>query len=178
MSHPHIETLIFTDGPLAPGQEDELHAHLQGCGQCMALYLAWTGVSGHLATPRMAAPAPGFNLRWESTLNQHKARVARRQSWVVLILIGLASLFVLFFLGSQVRLVYDSPAAFMVDIGGRAGDVFSAMSVVVEILESLSRAAPGIFLAGLWATFAVLSLMSLLWLVSISQFILQRRIIK
>lgn len=178
MSHPHIEALIFSEAPLAADQQAELQGHLAQCELCAALYEGWSGVSAPMTARRLVPPAPGFVVRWNRRLSLEHARRARRQSWLVLGLIGLAVLVVLAVMGLQARQVYDSPAALMVEAGARAGDVYSAISVVVEVLESLSRAAPGVFLAGLGATMAVLSLVSLLWLVSMSQFVLQRRVIK
>lgn len=178
MRHQHFEELILADQPLSEDQQAALDRHLVECRQCTTLADGWLAISGHLTRPARVSPDLGFVNRWKDRLDQQRTRRARRQTWATIGLIGLALLMILVLLGSQVRLTYDSPAAFLVEVGVTVGEAFSTVNIVVEVFLFLSRAAPALLLAGVWVSFMMLSLVCLVWIVSLDRFIFERRVIK
>jgi anti-sigma factor RsiW len=67
----------YLDGALAPGEKEELRAHLDSCVSCRANFAELSAVHDLLATvPRFSAPA-GFSARVTARLEESE----RRKGW-------------------------------------------------------------------------------------------------
>lgn len=84
MTHETYETLLFSDAPLSPEDQNSLQAHLQTCESCRQLAAAWQAVEADLRTAPLIEPQPGFSNRWLERLEMDRQRLQRRQALAAL----------------------------------------------------------------------------------------------
>jgi hypothetical protein len=75
VNHLPFENWLLNDMPISPEQQRELDAHVRNCSYCSAL--AETGRL--LNTKKMAVPATGFTMRFQSRLAARKIEERRRK---------------------------------------------------------------------------------------------------
>lgn len=88
MSHSPYDDWLFSDDSRSAQEAEQLRQHLAGCAQCRALQAAWAEVRRDLVSSSVVAPQPGFAGRWEMRLALESRRRARRQSTVLLAILG------------------------------------------------------------------------------------------
>ncbi len=176
MNHQPYEFLLLSDEPLHPDQELDLRAHLSTCVACQQLERAWQEVQSEFAGVDYQAPAHGFVGRWQSRLAGERARSERRQGVAVLLFSAAGTAILLALMVSQWLLAYQTPAQFFLAVGALLASVFSMLNASVEILTTMVRALPGVFLLTAWAAFAGLGWLSTIWIVSIHQITFKRRV--
>lgn len=98
MSHQPFEDWILDPLTLSADERRALQEHLTGCQQCQRLDRRWTAVHHQLRLRPMAAPAPGFSARWQTTLADRLAREQRRQGWKIFGVLFGGALFILLLL--------------------------------------------------------------------------------
>ena len=177
MNHLQYETWLFADEPLLPDQEQALKAHVLTCASCELLQRAWLEVERELAAAVQQAPAPGFVNRWQSRLAAAHAQSERRQGLVVFSLTGVGTAILLALMVTQWVLAYSTPAQFFLAVGAWFASLFSLTNASVEILVTIIRTLPVVFLISAWVGFAGLGLLSALWIVSVHQFTFKRRVL-
>lgn len=79
MKHSQYKHWILDEVVLKPEERNMLKGHLAGCGECQQLKAGWEASQMMLAKRVLAAPAPGFANRWQSTLTR-KSRVEKVRS--------------------------------------------------------------------------------------------------
>ena len=84
MTHETFETMLFSDAPLSPENQQSLQAHLQTCESCRHLAVAWQAVEADLRTAPLLEPQPGFSGRWLERLEMERQRLQRRQALAAL----------------------------------------------------------------------------------------------
>lgn len=77
MNHLPFEEWLLNSSPITAEQQRDLDLHLRTCGYCFAL--AETGKV--LSTAKMAAPTPGFTMRFQARLAERKIADRRRKLW-------------------------------------------------------------------------------------------------
>ena len=81
MNHQPFEEWLLSKEALTQEQEAALHQHLQDCLACTHLAAAWQTVEHEIKQAPLAAPAPGFNQRWQARMAEKRARMQRRLAW-------------------------------------------------------------------------------------------------
>lgn len=112
MKHSQFKHWILDESDLKPEERNMLKEHLSGCRDCRQLKTGWEVSQKALAKPVLAAPAPGFADRWQSTLTR-KIRIekVRRHRLAVsgLVLLGFfVSLVYMIASGSFLNVLADS----------------------------------------------------------------------
>jgi hypothetical protein len=179
MNHQQFEFWLFADEPLQPDQEQALTAHLSSCASCRLLKSAWLDVEREFAVVQQVhqAPASGFVARWQARLAAEQAKSERRQGLAVLSFSSVATAVLLALLVAQWVLAYNTPAQFFLAAGVWFASAFSLFNASFEILTTMVRTLPVVFLVAGWVSFAGLGLLSTMWVVSIHQFAFKRRVL-
>ena len=170
---------MFAEGPLASDHAQALAAHLSTCASCRLLENAWADVKRDFVASQEQQPAPasGFVHRWHARLAAEQAKSERRQGLVILSFSSVGTAVLLALLVAQWVLAYSTPAQFFLAVGSWLASAFSLFDAFVEILATMIRTLPGVFLVSAWMGFAGLGLLSTLWIVSIYQFAFRRRVL-
>jgi hypothetical protein len=181
MSHQPFETWLLSSEPLSAEQDRALQEHLAVCQFCQQLSTAWSDVQNLIQMVPPVQPAGGFAARWQARLAGESFQALRKQQrrqswWVLLAATGIASL-LFTLLAVQVLAAYETPAQLFLVWLYRLVDLLSLANTLQELLVTL----PGVLLTAIppfwWAVFATLvGLLSLLWIVSLRQLMLPRRI--
>jgi len=112
MKHSQFKHWILDEDVLKPEERKMLKEHLSGCKECRQLKAGWKASQKMLEKPIMAAPAPGFAGRWQSTLARKvRAEKVRRYRLAVsaFVLLGFfASLVYMIASGSFLHVLADS----------------------------------------------------------------------
>ena len=77
MNHLPFEEWLLNNSPITPEQQRDLDLHLRTCAYCSAL----TETGRALSSVKMAAPAPGFTIRFQARLAERKLADRRRKLW-------------------------------------------------------------------------------------------------
>jgi len=167
MNHRPFEDWLANDQPLTSEQKRAMQTHLQECTHCAAL----AEVDLALHSAKMAAPAPGFALRFQKRLEAQRV-LERRNRLVGALILSL----------SGVGLVAWYAAPFLVRFIGSPAEWLSAAVTFLLTLLSMAEAVGDLgsilfrVLPGFIPPFAWLILVSafggaaLLWTVSIWRF--------
>jgi anti-sigma factor RsiW len=181
MSHQPFETWLLSEEPLSPEQAGALREHLTTCESCQQLSTAWSEVQHLIRQAPVVEPASGFTARWqvrlaETRLVEQRKRQRRQSWWALLASLGVAIL--LFgLLVAQILTVYDSPTDLLLMEASRLMGLLSTVRAIQEILTVLWGVLLSTVPPGWWAGLAAaLGLLSLLWILSLRQLMLPRRI--
>jgi anti-sigma factor RsiW len=179
MNHQQFEEWLFADQTLTPQEEAVLQEHLEGCESCRLLAASWREVERDLRQAPVVAPAPGFTLRWQARLEGQQRRLHRRQS-VLLLGYSIAGVFLL--LGSLVILLWpqlQSPGTIFYTWLYQTASLLVYLSYAGSVLSSIFRTAANIVPLVWWILMAgILSLLGVLWVVSVRMLTNPRRITK
>jgi hypothetical protein len=181
MSHQPFETWLLSEEPLSPEQAGSLRDHLRVCQSCRQLSTAWSEVQHLFSQVPAVEPAGGFTARWQarlaaSQLVEQRKRQRRQSWWALLASLGIAVL-LFSLLVAQLLTVFDSPADLVLLEASRIFGMLSTFKAIQQILAVLWGVLPTIVPPGWWVALAVgLGLVSLLWIVSLRQLMLPRRI--
>jgi hypothetical protein len=74
-------------------------------------------------------------------------------------------------------LAYNTPAQLFLALGAWFASLFSLITASFEVLATLIRTLPGVFLVSAWVGFTSLGLLMALWIVSVHQFTFKRRVL-
>lgn len=167
MNHQPFETWLLDDKHLTTAEKRELDAHLRECRNCSAL--AETGLA--LRSTRVAAPRPGFALRFQHRLAAQKALERSRRMWglILLALVGAGALS--WFAAPFVVKLATSPFQWFISITGYFLYAVASLRAMGEILAVLARVVPDFLPPYAWMVLlSAFAGMGLLWLVSIWRF--------
>jgi hypothetical protein len=174
MSHQPFEEWIFQDEDLSVEQHNMLRAHLDGCPRCRRLHDSWEDIQSELVGPEMAAPAPGFEVRWRLRHAEQRQRASKRQiSWMLgLTILAAGVLAVPLML--QLYAMLEAPAV----VGGSLIRDILEIDLTVRLAEGLVRALLGEASSRLapagWAGLGIALLgFSTAWLLSLYRFVFQ-----
>jgi hypothetical protein len=168
VNHLPFENWLLNDRPVTPEQQRELEAHLRNCSYCSTL--AETGRL--LNTVKMAAPAEGFTMRFQSRLAERKIADRRRRLWgsVLFALGGLALL--MWILAPYAVSFFASPATWisvivgwLVFLGTTLLALLDASLVILSVIPSFMPPFAWMVLLSMFAG------IGLLWTVSIWRFV-------
>jgi hypothetical protein len=164
MNHQPFEDWLLNEQPLTPEKKRELQVHLQDCAHCIAL----AEVNLELRSVKMAAPAAGFNARFQKRLAAQRVLERRNRLVGVLILaaggIGLAA----WFLAPFVIQFLGSPAGWIAAAVNFLLTLLLMARAIGDIGSILFRVLPGFIPPFGWLVLAsAISGAILLWVVSI-----------
>lgn len=77
MNHLPFEEWLLNNNRITPEQQRDLDLHLRSCAYCSAL----VETAKVLNTTKMATPAPGFTMRFQTRLVERKIAERRRKLW-------------------------------------------------------------------------------------------------
>lgn len=124
------------DGTVTPAERRDLEAHLLGCGNCQAEWVALSEVHRLFKAEPLAAPRRGFNGRFQARLAQRRSRPRLLGGAVALGLgaVGLAALVVPLGLGALYAAwrVVQQPATALA--------VFASADAARSVLETIVTA--------------------------------------
>jgi hypothetical protein len=164
VNHLPFEEWLLNNNRITPEQQRDLDLHVRTCAYCSAL--AETGKV--LSTTKMAAPAPGFTMRFQARLAERKIVERRRKLWgaVLFTLGGLVLL--MWALGPYLASFIASPATWISVIVGWLVFIGTTLFALVDagavILNIVPKFLPPFVWLVLFSTFAGVGL---LWSVSI-----------
>jgi hypothetical protein len=167
MNHQPFEDWLLNDKHLSPAEKRELDLHMRTCTHCTAL--SATGLALRSAT--VAAPAPGFTMRFQQRLAAQKIAERRRRLWGTMVLIfggaGLLGWFLVPYLYSFV----SSPVEWITAAVGYFLFAVNSVQAITEAMSVLLRILPDFVPPYMWMVLVSgLAGLSLLWAISIWQF--------
>ncbi|HNA88034.1 MAG TPA: hypothetical protein PK414_05130 [Anaerolineales bacterium] len=167
MNHQPFETWLLDDKHLTTTEKRELDAHLRECRTCSAL--AETGLV--LRSTRVAAPRPGFALRFQHRLAEQKALERRRRTWGLFLLVSIGVGAFSWFVAPYVIKLATSPFQWFISITGYFLYALTSLKAIGEILTVLARVVPDLLPPYAWMVLiSAFAGMGLLWMVSIWRF--------
>lgn len=167
MNHQPFEEWLLNDKNLTSAEKRELDLHLRVCNDCTAL--SATGLA--LRSANVAAPAPGFTMRFQQRLAAQKIADRRRKLWgmAVLILGGVGLLG--WFTAPYLYAVTTSPAEWITAIIGYFLFAVTSLQALTEVVTVLVRIAPDFISPYMWMMLlSALAGFCLLWTISIWRF--------
>jgi hypothetical protein len=179
MTHETFETLLFSDAPLSPEDQQSLQAHLQTCESCRHLAAAWQAVEADLRTAPLLEPQPGFSKRWLERLEMDRQRLRRRQALAAL-QFYIAGAFLL--LGSLLILYWpalQSPGTLILNWVSHLMLLVYFAGSTTDLLSSIVFAAVRQIPLLWWVLLAgIASELGVLWVVSLRLLTNPRRLVK
>jgi hypothetical protein len=109
MNHQLFENWLLSEEPLSPQQSAELREHLHTCQSCSRLQASWKGVEQLIREAPQIGPAAGFSARWQIRLEEQRRMLQRRQSLLILSIIGSPALVLFLVLGYNMLVQLRSP---------------------------------------------------------------------
>lgn len=167
MNHRPFEEWLLNDAPITPEQKRELDAHLRGCAHCAAL--SATGMA--LRSAKMAAPVPGFTVRFQTRLAERKLAERRRRLWGA-ILFTLGGIVLLAWLAFPYLVTFfASPATWISALVEWGIFLITTVQALFQAGSVLLNVIPGFLPPFAWMVlFSAFAGISLLWSVSIWRF--------
>lgn len=165
MSHPQFEAMLFEHEDLEADERLALERHLQDCEACDRIARSWAVVEGQLLKAPMAAPLPGFLMRFQERL-AYKRRIRRTWLTVGILLISSISLFVVLLLFGSGLLSLVSPTvryllkslSSLILLGG-------VMQVFTEFIGLLLERMVATLSPGAWISYStVFSSLAFIWI--------------
>lgn len=162
-----FETWLLDDKVLTPTEKRELDSHLRECKTCTAL--AETGLV--LRSARVAAPKPGFAMRFQHKLAAQKLAERRQKLWGLIVLVVSAISLIGLFVGPYVFAVASAPVEWLTAALGFFLFLFSSIQAFGEVLSVFARMLPNFIPPYAWMVIlSGLAGAGLLWIVSIWRF--------
>ncbi|MEW5941249.1 MAG: hypothetical protein AB1750_16420 [Chloroflexota bacterium] len=167
MNHRPFEDWLLNEQPLNNEEKRELQLHAQACDRCAAL----AEVNLELRAVKMAAPAPGFTLRFQKRLARRRVIEARNRLVGLMILafggLGITA----WFAAPYVTSFLGSPAEWIAAIFAFLLSLVSMFEALSDLSSILLRVLPDFIPPFAWLVFvSALSGFGLLWAVSIWRF--------
>ena len=160
MNHLPFEDWLLNDMPITPEQQRDLELHLRTCTYCSAL----TETGRMLSTSKMAAPAPGFTMRFQARLAQQKAMERRHKLWGMFLFVLGGLVLLLLALGPFLTSFLDSPATWISVVVGWLVFIGTTLFALVDAGTVILRIAPNVLPPFAWlvlfSTFAGAGLLS------------------
>jgi hypothetical protein len=177
MSHQPFEDLLFSDGALNQRQESALHDHIQSCDSCYQLSLAWRETESQLQAAPVIAPRAGFVARWNARLELDQKRRQGRQNLIMLVSTWGAAAVLLVGLVYLAWPLIQSPKIVILTYLYQLIGLLSLANFVQGLLSALTQGYSG-GLQYLWLVLVagVITLMGVLWVVSIRYLTNPRRV--
>jgi hypothetical protein len=167
MNHQPFETWLLDDKVLTPTEKREINAHLRECKTCAAL--AETGLA--LRAAKVAAPKPGFAMRFQHRLAAQKLAERRRRLWGLFVLIISGVSLLGWFAFPYISSFTSSPVEWLIAAASYFLYIVSSLQAFSEIVGVIARMLPGFLPPYAWMVMlSALSGMGLLWIVSIWRF--------
>lgn len=167
MNHQPFEEWLLNDKNLTSIEKRELDLHLRTCIHCTAL--SATGLA--LRSANVAAPAPGFVMRFQQRLIAQKIAEHRRRLWGVMVLIlGEAGLFG-WFAAPYLYAFITSPVEWITAAIGYFLFIVTSLQAFTEAMTVLLRILPDFIPPYMWMVLlSALAGFGLLWIISIWRF--------
>ena len=167
MNHQPFEEWLLVDKKLTLAEKRELDLHLRACPYCTAL--SATGLA--LRSASVAAPAPGFSMRFQQRLAAHKIAERRRKLWGTFVLV-LGGLGLLGWFGAPLlSTFFASPGEWIMVTVGYFLFIITSLQAMAGVVTVLLRIAPDFIPPYLWMVLvSALAGFGLLWIISIWRF--------
>jgi hypothetical protein len=138
MNHQPYETWLLSEHQGTPAQNVELQQHLETCPDCRKLDAGWKEARQQIQDAALVSPRPGFTARYQASLAERQARLARLQT--LRLVGGLAGGLALVSLALGVWVVFTTTPLLVllsaVDALSQLVHAFSSFEQVVQILLS------------------------------------------
>ena len=168
MNHLPFEDWLLNETPVTPEQQRDLDLHLRNCAYCSAL--AETGRM--LSTSKMAAPIPGFTVRFQTRLAERKIVERRKKLWgaVLFILGGLVLL--MWAVGPYLTSFLASPATWISVVVGWLVFIGTTLFALIDAGAVILNVVPNFLPPFAWLVLlSAFAGVGLLWSVSIWRFV-------
>jgi predicted anti-sigma-YlaC factor YlaD len=178
MNHQPYEDWLISEDPILPEQNSELQDHLRKCDSCRQLSESWLDIQTLLHVPQQVRPHAGFSARWLTHYEEQERKNKQRQSWIMLILTGGVTVFLLLMMGVNIITSVDQPLQLLLLGTNKLIEWLSVIKAINEILSALVELVSFMIPPVWWVLLAgMISLLCLLWFYSLKQLIQPRRII-
>lgn len=177
MSHQPYEDLLFSDEELAVQESTALREHLQECESCYQLSIAWGAVEIKLQESPLAAPEPHFVNRWRTRLEAERIKNQKRQNRIMLILTWGIAAIILAALVYLALPLFQSPKVVALTYLYQLINLVWVVNFVQGLFNVITNSVFGVF-SFVWLGIAVgvMTLLSVLWVVSIRYLTSPRRV--
>jgi hypothetical protein len=167
MDHRPFEGWLLNNQKLDADEKRQLNAHLQVCAACTAL----AEVNLALRSVKLAAPAAGFEDRFQIRLAAQKKAVRRRNFWGFLLLTLSVSTGLTLVAWPVLMSLLQSPVSLLASWFGSLLSFLAALDAMAHAGLVFLRIVPGFFPAYVWTVvlFAACG-WSLLWVLSLIKF--------
>ena len=174
MNHqPFREWLVSED--LSVEQEQALRQHLLDCESCRDLETSWRELEVEIKRSALVEPAPGFVVRWQAHLIEHKQIQQRRRSWLTIGATAALAFSFLILVSIQLWSLLQAPDTFLAAMFDRLMAVLSIFFTLQNLVSSFSLPGPVYTLIVMTLLFGVISFMSVLWLATYRKISMTRR---
>lgn len=177
MNHQPFRDWLLSDRALSTDQSQLLQDHLQTCGACREVEVAWTEVESAIHKTRQVMPNPGFTSRWQSHLAEYQDRIQKRKGWIS---IGIIIPIVVLLLGvsaAQIWRLVQAPGPYLAAWFTRIVDLLSIYFSIQNFLNPVHWDLPIYTFIAMFFLTGFISFMSVLWLTAYRKFSMARRII-
>lgn len=167
MNHQPYESWILDEESLGKQQLSELESHLVNCQSCKTLQESW-GVAKHqIKSAPVKRPAPGFSMRWQSSLKERRETEEQAQSRTLFIWIGCIIAVLLISL-AVIAMPKISIITVMITLVTNLVNVSSSVDGLLQFVLSITRSVPPTTLILVAISLSsLLSIVSFIWGLSI-----------
>jgi cation transport ATPase len=167
MNHQPFESWILDEEPLGKQQQAELEGHLLSCQSCKTLQESW-GIAKHqIKSAPVKQPAPGFSMRWQSSLKARREAEERAQSRTLFIWIG-CTIAVLLISLAVIAMPKFSIITVMITLVTTLVNVSTSLDDLLQLVLSVTRSVPPTTLILVAISLSsLLSIVSFIWGISI-----------
>ncbi len=167
--HSPYSDWLLGEEPLQAEQDQALQEHLQSCSACRELQTSLNGIDVLFRSVPQTAPASGFTARFQQRLAEERSIRKQQQSWIfLLVTFGVTGLTFLLLEAQAVQML-NSPSALGLYVMSRLTSIYVLFESSENIAGTIFQLLPKVLPVPLVAIgLGMLSLLSVLWFVSIS----------
>lgn len=181
MDHQLFEQWLFSEEPLSPEQIQAIQAHLKTCESCRQLSAAWSSVQDLFKEATAMEPLPGFTNRWkvrqEVQTKQELNRKSQKQSWITLMVSSLGAGLFLSLMIMQILTIVKAPTELLFIGIFQVTNFISQIITVGDLVTTFISITFGLLPPVYWIAVATgLTLLSILWILSLRKVFKNRRI--
>ena len=167
MDHRPFEDWLLNNQNLSADENRQLNAHLQGCSSCSAL----AEVSLALKSVKMAAPAAGFEKRFQLRLEAQKKALQRRNFWGFLVLTLSVLSGLIWITWPVLKSMIQSPLDLLASWLSTVVSVWASIEALVQGGRVILKVIPGFIPIYVWIVVLLIAGgWSLLWVYSLKKF--------
>jgi len=178
MNHLPFKEWLLSEEPLTQEQNQTFQEHLRGCAECRQAQASWGEVHNLFQRTPQLAPVAGFTNRWQTRMAARRARRQYIQLGLVLAGGAILALVLILLLGTQLSMLLQSPAQFVLMCLAQLASLFVLFSSLQDYLTVIFRNFPLIPIVGLVLSIGFISFLGVLWLTTYQQLVIARRFAK